>query len=64
MRGDAGDCAAAFCSEEAARASRGLWVSEALRDDIQEGRYAPGDRVTELEVAERLGVSRPCFARR
>ena len=44
--------------DEAARASRGLWVSEALRDDIQEGRYAPGDRVTELEVAERLGVSR------
>jgi len=45
-------------SEEAGRASRGIWVSEALRDDIQDGRYAPGDRVTELEVAERLGVSR------
>jgi len=44
--------------EDAGRASRGLWVSEALRDDIQDGRYAPGDRVTELEVAERLGVSR------
>jgi len=29
MRGDAGDCAAAFCSEEAARASRAeahAWV--------------------------------------
>ncbi len=40
------------------RTSRGLGVSEALRSDIQDGRYGPGVRVTELEVAERLGVSR------
>ncbi len=40
------------------RASRGLRVSETLRTDIQDGRYGPGDRVTELEVAERLGVGR------
>ncbi|MBT5432436.1 MAG: GntR family transcriptional regulator [Rhodospirillaceae bacterium] len=42
----------------ARRSSRGQWVSEALRDEIQEGRYGPGDRVTEQEVAGRLGVSR------
>lgn len=45
-------------NSDASRASRGMWVSEALRADIQDGRYGPGDRVTELEVAERLGVSR------
>lgn len=38
--------------------SRGWQVSEALRRDIRDGRYGPGDRITELEVAERLGVSR------
>lgn len=38
--------------------SRGLTVSETLRDDVQSGRYGPGDRITEEEVAARLGVSR------
>ncbi len=41
-----------------ASASRGHWVSETLRENIRDGRYGPGDRVTELEVAGRLGVSR------
>ena len=38
--------------------SRGLSVTETLRDDIQNGRYGPGDRITEEKVAARLGVSR------
>ena len=42
----------------ASRASRGHWVSEALRADIRDGRYGSGERITELEVAKRLGVSR------
>ena len=41
-----------------ANASRGHWVSETLRDNIRDGLYGAGDRVTELEVAGRLGVSR------
>ncbi len=40
------------------QASHGLAVSETLRNDVQTGRYNPGDRITEQEVAARLGVSR------
>ncbi|MEM7120943.1 MAG: GntR family transcriptional regulator [Pseudomonadota bacterium] len=40
------------------RASHSLTVSETLRDDVQSGRYGPGDRITEEKVAARLGVSR------
>ncbi len=39
-------------------ASRGQWVSETLRENIRDGVYDPGGRVTEQEVAARLGVSR------
>lgn len=35
-------------------------IAENLKEAIQEGRLAPGDRLdNELELAERLGVSRP-----
>ncbi len=39
-------------------ASRGEFVFAALRDAIWEGRFAPGERVAEEEVARALGVSR------
>jgi DNA-binding GntR family transcriptional regulator len=41
-----------------ARASRSEYVLERIRESIQNGDYKPGERLTELELAERLGVSR------
>jgi DNA-binding GntR family transcriptional regulator len=38
--------------------SRGQWVYEKLRRQIQEGKYSVGARVREEEVARSLGVSR------
>ena len=38
-----------------------LWqaISNALREDMAEGRYTPGDKLpTEAELAERVGVNR------
>ena len=38
-----------------------LWqaISNALREDMAEGRYRPGDKLpTEAELAERFGVNR------
>lgn len=39
-------------------ASRGEYVYCTLRDAIQSGRYRPGERVREDEIAKSLGVSR------
>ena len=33
-------------------------VAEILRNDILRGKYLPGDRIVEAEVAEKLGISR------
>lgn len=41
-----------------ARASRSEYVLEQIRESIQNGDYTPGERLTESELAERLGVSR------
>ncbi|MEK9671768.1 MAG: GntR family transcriptional regulator [Rhodospirillaceae bacterium] len=41
-----------------AQVSRGEFVHARLRDAIQSGRYSPGKRIREAEVAEWLGVSR------
>ncbi len=40
------------------KTSRANWVFESLRNGIQEGRYARGERIREEEVARALGVSR------
>jgi len=37
---------------------RSEFVYAALRDEIREGLLSPGDRLREVEIAERLGVSR------
>lgn len=41
-----------------ARQSRAAHVLESLRQAIRDGRYAPGARMRETEVAQQLGVSR------
>lgn len=38
--------------------SRGEYVYAALRDAIHQGRFGPGARVVEVEIARELGVSR------
>jgi DNA-binding GntR family transcriptional regulator len=38
--------------------SRGEYVYRVLRDAIQDGRYLPGERVREDDIAKALGVSR------
>lgn len=43
---------------ETTRQTRGQSTYRAILDAIREGIYAPGDRLREEEVAERLGVSR------
>ena len=40
------------------RASRSEYVLEQIREAIHNGDYDPGERLTETELAERLGVSR------
>lgn len=40
------------------QALRGDFAYRALRDEIRKGELAPGDRLRETEIAERLGVSR------
>lgn len=42
----------------AASRSRAEWVYDSLRNAIQAGRYARGERVREEEIARSLGVSR------
>lgn len=39
-------------------ATRGLEVTQAIRDGIASGEYSPGSRMNESELASRLGVSR------
>lgn len=41
-----------------ARTPRSEYVHEQIRESIQNGVYTPGERLTESELAERLGVSR------
>ncbi len=44
--------------QEGANLSRGEWVHVKLREAIRAGKFAPGDRVREIDVAKWLGVSR------
>lgn len=49
---------AAVTSDALRHASRGELVFASLRDAIWEGRFAPGERIPEEEIARSLGVSR------
>ena len=50
--------ATSVAAQRAASSLRGAFVYEALRNEIRTGRMRPGDRLRELEIAARLGVSR------
>lgn len=45
-------------SQDSNRTSPRATVADALRDDILAGRLSPGDRLREVDLAERFGVSR------
>ncbi len=47
-----------LAKQRATASSRGAFVYEKLRDEIRTGHMRPGDRLRELEIAARLGVSR------
>lgn len=47
-----------LAKQRATASSRGAFVYEALREEIRTGRVQPGDRLREMEIAARLGVSR------